>query len=375
MAIKPVTVSQLNDYIARVLETDPLLPMVTVTGEIEGLKYHASGHVYFSIADSYSRISCFLPREKAAELTFMPENGDEVIITGGVRVYKKTGSYSLYVRNMEVKGAGANSAAFEALKAKLEKEGLFSKVHKKEIPAFPHRIGLVTSDTGAALKDMLSILDSRNRLVDLVLFPVLVQGEGAAADIANTIDYIDKNIDDIDVLIVGRGGGAPGDLAVFNDEGIARAIYRCRIPVISAIGHEIDFTIADFVADVRAETPTAAAQMAAPDTGEIMSRMSGLLSEMRNHLSNKLMYETLRLDNVKGETAAAVRKRLHDGAADLEACATILRENNPNKILESGYTVVRRDGAAVASSKDLKEGDRVEIIFFDGAVKGHITEI
>ena len=227
MAIKPVTVSQLNEYISRVLGTDPLLSFVTVRGEIEGIKYHASGHVYFSIADEASRINCFLPREKAAGLKTLLENGDSVVITGGVSVYKKTGSYSIYVREIEPEGAGAAATAFDELKAKLEKEGLFSRAHKKNLPEFPHKIGLVTSDTGAALRDMLSILDSRNRLVDIVLFPVLVQGDSAAADITRTINYIDENVDDIDVLIVGRGGGAPGDLACFNDEALARAIYKC----------------------------------------------------------------------------------------------------------------------------------------------------
>ena len=327
IAIKPVTVSQLNEYISRVLGTDPLLSFVTVRGEIEGIKYHASGHVYFSIADEASRINCFLPREKAAGLKTLLENGDSVVITGGVSVYKKTGSYSIYVKEIEPEGAGAAATAFDELKVKLEKEGLFSRVHKKNLPEFPHKIGLVTSDTGAALRDMLSILDSRNRLVDIVLFPVLVQGDSAAADITRTINYIDENIDDIDVLIVGRGGGAPGDLACFNDEALARAIYKCHIPVISAVGHEIDFTIADFVADVRAETPTAAAQLAAPDTAEIMNRLKAVIDGLKAHASNKLMYETLRCDNLIMELKSSALKRIDDGEKALSSVGTVLSEN------------------------------------------------
>ena len=350
MAIKPVTVSQLNEYISRVLGTDPLLSFVTVRGEIEGIKYHASGHVYFSIADEASRINCFLPREKAAGLKTLLENGDSVVITGGVSVYKKTGSYSIYVREIEPEGAGAAATAFDELKAKLEKEGLFSRAHKKNLPEFPHKIGLVTSDTGAALRDMLSILDSRNRLVDIVLFPVLVQGDSAAADITRTINYIDENVDDIDVLIVGRGGGAPGDLACFNDEALARAIYKCHIPVISAVGHEIDFTIADFVADVRAETPTAAAQLAAPDTAEIMNRLKAVID-------------------------ASALKRIDDGEKALSSVGTVLSENNPEKILKSGYSIVTKDGKAVSSSSELSEGDRVEILFGDGRAKAEITGV
>ena len=375
MAIKPVSVSQLNEYISRVLGTDPLLSFVTVRGEIEGIKYHASGHVYFSIADEASRINCFLPREKAAGLKTLLENGDSVVITGGVSVYKKTGSYSIYVREIEPEGAGAAATAFDELKAKLEKEGLFSRAHKKSLPEFPHKIGLVTSDTGAALRDMLSILDSRNRLVDIVLFPVLVQGDSAAADITRTINYIDENVDDIDVLIVGRGGGAPGDLACFNDEALARAIYKCRIPVISAVGHEIDFTIADFVADVRAETPTAAAQLAAPDTAEIMNRLKAVIDGLKAHASNKLMYETLRCDNLIMELKSSALKRIDDGEKALSSVGTVLSENNPEKILKSGYSIVTKDGKAVSSSSELSEGDRVEILFGDGRAKAEITGV
>lgn len=375
MAIKPVSVSQLNEYISRILGTDPLLSAVRVKGEIEGIKYHASGHVYFSIADEYSRINCFLSREKAQNLKTLFENGDAVVITGGLSVYKKTGSYSIYVREIELEGAGASAAAFDELKAKLEKEGLFSKAHKKPLPAFPHKVGLVTSDTGAALRDMLSILDSRNRLVDIVLFPVLVQGDEAARDIARTIKYIDENMKDIDVLIVGRGGGAPGDLACFNDEDLARAIYRCRIPVISAVGHEIDFTISDFVADVRAETPTAAAQMAVPDTNELMERMRALTDELKTHAANMLMYETLRCDKLIMELKSAAARRIDDAEREISSLVTVLSENNPEKILKSGYAVIKRNGKAVTSACSLKRGDKVEILLGDGRAEAEITDV
>ena len=207
---------------------------------------------------------------------------------------------------------------------------------------------------------MLSILDSRNRLVDIVLFPVLVQGDSAAADITRTINYIDENVDDIDVLIVGRGGGAPGDLACFNDEALARAIYKCHIPVISAVGHEIDFTIADFVADVRAE---------------IMNRLKAVIDGLKAHASNKLMYETLRCDNLIMELKSSALKRIGDGEKALSSVGTVLSENNPEKILKSGYSIVTKDGKAVSSSSEISEGDRVEILFGDGRAKAEITGV
>ncbi len=376
MALKPVTVSQLNDYISRVLGTDPLLGAVVVKGEIFSLKYHSTGHVYFSIMDANSKISCFLPKEYAQTLQFPLSDGQEVILTGAVNVYKKNGTYSLYVRHIEVEGEGDLAVAFEQMKAKLQKEGLFDPAHKKPIPQFPKKIGIVTSKTGAAVRDILKILQSRNHMVDVVIFPVLVQGSAAAADIAGMIDYVDANFDDIDTLIVGRGGGSADDLWAFNEEIVARSIYRCRIPVISAVGHEIDFTIADFVADRRAETPTAAAQMAVPDTKELADKLEEMKDFLYVQLSNKLMYHRLYVDNLATGMKQQLQRKIQENKHRMDSLKLILEENNPLKILESGYAVVSNpDGKIVRSVRELSADSRYLMQLKDGFARILVEEI
>lgn len=376
MALKPVTVSQLNDYISRVLGTDPLLGAVVVKGEIFSLKYHSTGHVYFSIMDANSKISCFLPKEYAQTLQFPLSDGQEVILTGAVNVYKKNGTYSLYVRHIEVEGEGDLAVAFEQMKAKLQKEGLFDPAHKKPIPQFPKKIGIVTSKTGAAVRDILKILQSRNHMVDVVIFPVLVQGSAAAADIAGMIDYVDANFDDIDTLIVGRGGGSADDLWAFNEEIVARSIYRCRIPVISAVGHEIDFTIADFVADRRAETPTAAAQMAVPDTKELADKLEEMKDFLYVQLSNKLMYHRLYVDNLATGMKQQLERKIQENQHRMDSLKLILEENNPLKILESGYAVVSNpDGSIVRSVRELSADSRYLMQLKDGFARILVEEI
>lgn len=376
MALKPVTVSQLNDYISRVLGTDPLLGAVVVKGEIFSLKYHSTGHVYFSIMDANSKISCFLPKEYAQTLQFPLSDGQEVILTGAVNVYKKNGTYSLYVRHIEVEGDGDLVVAFEQMKAKLQKEGLFDPAHKKPIPQFPKKIGIITSKTGAAVRDILKILQSRNHMVDVVIFPVLVQGSAAAADIAGMIDYVDANFDDIDTLIVGRGGGSADDLWAFNEEIVARSIYRCRIPVISAVGHEIDFTIADFVSDRRAETPTAAAQMAVPDTKELSDKLEEMKDFLYVQLSNKLMYHRLYVDNLATGMKQQLQRKIQENQHRMDSLKLILEENNPLKILESGYAVVSNpDGSIVRSVRELSADSRYLMQLKDGFARILVEEI
>lgn len=376
MALKPITVTQLNDYISRVLGTDPLLGAVVVKGEIFSLKYHSSGHVYFSIMDATSKISCFLPRDYARNLRFPLSDGQKVVLTGAVNVYKKNGSYSLYVRHVEVEGEGDLAIAFEQMKAKLQQEGLFDPAHKKPIPPFPKKIGIVTSKTGAAVRDILKIIQSRNHIVDVVIFPVLVQGDAAAADISRMIDYVDAHFDDIDTLIVGRGGGSADDLWAFNEEIVARSIYRCRIPIISAVGHEIDFTIADFVADKRAETPTAAAQMAVPDTKELAYKLEEMKDYLYVQLSNKLMYHRLYVDNLTTSMKQHLLRKIQDQQYKIENLKLILEENNPLKILESGYAVVSDlDGKIIRSADQLQIDEHYLLRLRDGFAKILVEEI
>lgn len=376
MALKPVTVSQLNEYIGRLLSTDPLLRNVVVKGEITSIKYHSTGHVYFNLSDHASKLSCFMANTVAASLGTILEEGDEVILTGTVRVFQKGGYYSLNVRSAEPVGAGVLAEQFARMKAKLEKEGLFDPAHKKPLPTHPKHIGVVTSRDGAAVKDILKTLDARHAMADVTIFPAAVQGTGAAEDIAAKIDLVDRLFSgDVDLLIVGRGGGSPEELSAFNQEVVARAIYRCSIPVISAVGHEIDFSISDLVADARAATPTAAGLMAAPDRDSLMRELEKRRDDMTLVISNKVMYEELTAGRLRDLLQRGIETRLSEQEAELERLALILKGNDPRKILGNGYAIVTdRDGRTVTSAGALGPGDEAGIRFSDGLVRVKVTE-
>lgn len=376
MALKPVSVTQLNEYISRVLTTDPLLGNIRVSGEIANLKFHGSGHIYFSIKDANSKINCFFPESYVRHLTFLPQDGAEVIINGYINVYKKGGTYTLFVRSMELCGEGDLAVSFELLKRKLEAEGLFAAEHKMPIPRFPKKIGIVTSETAAALQDILKIIKSRTQLVDIVVFPVLVQGAAAAADIAAMLDEISENFDDIDTLIVGRGGGSAEDLSPFNEEIVARAIYRCKIPIISAVGHEIDFTIADFAADRRAETPTAAAETAVPDTKELIAKIESDKNSLVAAMNGKLKYDALTVQNCVLDMRNVMNRRLSTMENSLERCKLLLEENNPKAVLGKGYSVLRdMQGKVIRSTSELTLDSEYNIQMRDGTVKVKTIEI
>ncbi len=376
MALKPITVTQLNHYISRVLTTDPLLGNLTVTGEISNLKYHSSGHLYFSISDENSKINCFFPAQYARGLHYELGDGLAVIIHGYLNVYKKGGTYTLFVRSIEIAGEGNLAMAFQMLKEKLDAEGLFDPAHKKPIPPFPRRIGIVTSNTGAAVRDIIKIIESRTSLTDMIVFPVLVQGSEAAADIAATIDMINRDFDDIDTLIVGRGGGSMEDLWAFNEEIVARAIYRSRIPVISAVGHEIDFTIADFVADRRAETPTAAAEMAVPNIRELMQRAESWQNSLMADLKKKVSYADLRAEKLFAEMRHVLQGRVNAYRHELESCRLLLDENHPYRVLRKGYAVLEdAAGRNLASIGDLRDGQSYRLKLKDGSATFRVTEL
>ena len=376
MALKPITVTQLNHYISRVLTTDPLLGNLTVTGEISNLKYHSSGHLYFSISDENSKINCFFPAQYARGLHYELGDGLAVIIHGYLNVYKKGGTYTLFVRSIEIAGEGNLAMAFQMLKEKLDAEGLFDPAHKKPIPRFPRRIGIVTSNTGAAVRDIIKIIESRTSLTDMIVFPVLVQGSEAAADIAATIDMINRDFDDIDTLIVGRGGGSMEDLWAFNEEIVARAIYRSRIPVISAVGHEIDFTIADFVADRRAETPTPAAEMAVPDIRELMQRAESWQNSLMADLKKKVSYADLRAEKMFAEMRHVLQGRVNAYRHELESCRLLLDENHPYRVLRKGYAVLEdAAGRNLASIGDLRDGQSYRLKLKDGSATFRVTEL
>ena len=377
MALRPVSVTQLNEYIARVLQTDPLLGNIAVTGEISNLKYHSSGHIYFSMIDEKSKINCFLPVSYAENLKYHLGDGIKVTVRGYINVFKKGGTYTLFIRELEISGEGDLAAAFLLLKEKLEKEGLFDPSHKKAIPAFPRKIGVITSETGAAVRDILKIIKTRTNSVHVTIFPVLVQGDGAARDIAEMIDFVNERYDgEIDTLIVGRGGGSMEDLWAFNEEIVARAIYRSRIPVISAVGHEIDFTISDFVADRRAETPTAAAEMAVPDSQKLQERLIWYKENLLSQLKNKVKYERLRTDSCRADMTACLNRRIQDLRHAAEKYHLILEENKPQRILEKGYGILEEaEGEVVTSVYQVRSGSHYRLTLADGSVTFLISDV
>ena len=376
MALKPVTVTQLNEYISRVLGTDPLLSNISVTGEISNLKFHSSGHVYFSMIDQSSKVNCFLPASCFRNLAYTLGDGLNVTVRGYINVYKKGGAYTLFIRELEVAGEGDLSTAFELLKKKLQEEGLFDPSFKKKIPAFPKKIGILTSKTGAAVRDMVKIIQSRTKAVDVIIFPVPVQGTGAAAQMADMLDHVNENFYDIDTLIIGRGGGSAEDLWPFNEEVLARAIFRSRIPVISAVGHEIDFSISDFVADLWAETPTAAAEKAVPDDSQIIRSLDTYRSQLNSALKNKVMYHHMSLKSCIQDMRSVLIRRIDRSEHEIKQNLITLEENNPSNILSKGYTFMEGpDGKVVASASDMEEGGRYRIYFRDGTVEVTVSEI
>ena len=296
---KYISIGELNTYIKSMFDENIFLRKVFLRGEISNFKNHTRGHLYFTLKDDTSRISAVMFYSSAITLNFKPEDGMNVLIEGRISCYPTAGTYQIYVDKMEVDGLGALYVEFEKLKEKLSKEGLFLDSHKKAIPKIPKRVGIITAPTGAAIKDIISTIKRRFPICETILFPALVQGKDAAFDIVRQIKEADSGKYDLDVLIVGRGGGSIEDLWAFNEEIVARAIYEANVPIISAVGHEVDFTIADFVADLRAPTPTGAAEMAVPTVSEIDNVIHSLEIRMNEFMSNFLHKSKLRLDNVK----------------------------------------------------------------------------
>ena len=392
MALKPIRVSQINNYIKRILQSDPLLGGVTVIGEVSNLKFHGTGNVYFSLKDESSKINCFLPAERAEALRYELTEGLEIQASGYVYVYEKGGTYSLNIRDILVEGTGNLAVAFETLKRKLEQEGLFRQEHKKLIPAFARKVAVVTSDTGAAVRDIIKIIKERSPFTDILLYPCRVQGEGAAEEIAEAIRRVNERFPETDVLITGRGGGSMEELWAFNEEVVARSIFASEIPVISAVGHETDFTIADFAADRRAATPTEAAQMAVPDVNLIKQRLEKGKTDLRENLRQKMQLAELRMERSSpGEMRKALESRLDRAAINIEeqmrnllfycrnrlevlnrkteAYKTALETQNPAEIMERGYgLILNGEGNVVTGIADLSRGDSLAVLMKDGQV-------
>lgn len=384
-----ITVSQLNRYVKSVLDGDPNLKNVFVAGEISNFKINSfSGHMYFTLKDENAAVKSVMFKSNVSRLRFLPQEGMRVICRGTVTMYERDGAYQLYVSDLQPDGEGAIALAFNQLKEKLGKEGLFDAERKKPIPQFPQKIAVITSETGAAVHDMISVIGRRWPLAALVMCPVKVQGEGAAEQMCSALQYVNANTD-CDVIIIGRGGGSAEDLWCFNDESLARCIAASKIAVISAVGHETDFTICDFAADLRAPTPSAAAELAVPDIGEVYNsflaleqrmytklkayidtsenKLSGLIS--RRVLSDPLAITdlfSLRLDGLKARLDASFLQATSSVSDKVASLTAKLDALNPAKILLRGYSITESKGNAVKSVKELNPGDRVKIIVSDG---------
>jgi exodeoxyribonuclease VII large subunit len=391
-ARQALSVSELTKKIKQILESG--FPSIAVQGEISNFKRHSSGHLYFTLKDEGAQLPCVMWRSRASGLSLVPADGMKVIAGGRISVYEVRGSYQLDVQALRQLGAGELQAAFEKLKERLQAEGLFDAGRKRVLPEFPRRIGIVTSPTGSVLQDMKNVFRRRFPGVELILNPVRVQGAGAAAEIAAALDDFSR-FGAIDLVIVARGGGSLEDLWPFNEEAVARAIARCRVPVMSAVGHETDFTIADFVADVRAPTPSAAAELAVPDRRELLENVADswyrikqavldILSDKKERIHNLLNsyafnrpVDLLRQHSQRVDEVLRTLHRVADHAFALTEARQgsldqRIRALDPRLALKRGYAIVRKQGAVVSSAAGVKRGDAVDVEFQDGTVRSTI---
>lgn len=390
-----LSVSQINFYIKSIIENDGSLQFVLVTGEISNLTVHQrSGHIYLSLKDSNSVISAVMFAGNARRLKFRLENGMKVICRGRISVYEPSGRYQLYIEDMQPDGVGALALAFEQLKSDLEKKGLFDPAHKKPLPKFPKTIGVITSPTGAAVQDITNIIRRRFPSADIVLAPVLVQGESAPEQLVRAVNKFSAS-KIADVVIIGRGGGSAEDLWAFNDEQLAYAVYNCETPIISGVGHETDFTICDFVADVRASTPSAAAELAVPDRQELMSYYFKQKQYISAMLDRKIKMAQLRLENQQRRMSASspklkaeqLEKQLSAKSEKLTRFMNVYISNKENKliaakgkldglnplnVLNRGYAIAEKDEKIITSSKQLKDGDDFTVILSDGKINAKV---
>lgn len=393
-----LSISQANEYIRALMDNDALLSGIAVTGEISNYKVYPSGHHYFSLKDNESALKCVMFRSNAMRLRFKPENGMKIIAVGKVSVYPRDGAYQLYCTTLALDGVGDLHAAFEQLKSKLAAKGLFDPTHKKPIPKFPKTIGIITSSAGAAIHDMLQILNKRYPLTKVLLLPVRVQGAEAPAEIVSAIQYANKyNL--ADVLIVGRGGGSIEDLWAFNDERVAYAIYDSHIPVISAVGHEPDVTISDYVADLRAATPSNAAELVVPDQNALTQTLDNFLAILTTSLQRKLKAEHRHLQLLsssptlqspdayiknKQNTLMQLNQRIisaqsmmiHQCEQRFISHTAKLDALSPLKVLTRGYSIVESDSKQIIRSiSQVKKGDLLTIRLSDGMLNAHADEI
>ena len=391
-----LSVTQLNEYLKMVLDGDRVLSNVFVRGEISNFKLYSSGHAYFTLKDDAGQLKSVMFRSYCSRLIFKPEDGMRVIAHGRVSVYESSGQYQLYVDDLQPDGAGSLAMRFEQLKRKLAAEGLFDEARKRPLPPMPRRIGVITSPSGAAVHDIINVLGRRFPAAEMILYPSEVQGTQAPAQLISGVEFFSMT-GLVDVIILGRGGGSAEDLWAFNDEYLARAVASCSVPVISAVGHESDFTICDFVADRRAPTPSAAAELAVPDMGEILrglaSVRTGLQASMQklivqerrvlNQLTQSRVFARpeqmldnfrMRLDEKEFDLDRAVGQALLQKRQATASLAGKLGALNPLSVLSRGYATVSREGASVTSAKQINENDTLDIRFADGSVRATVLQ-
>ena len=368
------TVSQVNRYVKRVLESDALLAGVFIEGELSNFNAHSSGHMYFTLKDADAAISGVMFKTHTANLNFEPKNGMKVIAFGQLSLYEKTGQYQIYVEIFEPAGIGALQLAFRQLSEKLQKEGLFDESRKRPIPEFARTVAVITSQTGAVVHDIIRTIRGRNPAVKIVVVPAKVQGEGAAVDLAGAIKFVNAQVD-ADTIIIGRGGGSIEDLWAFNEEILARAIVASKIPIISAVGHETDFTISDFAADMRAATPTAAAVAAVYDHAQMVSHTNHLQSELTKNFIKSLR---TRADNVQlllDQLNRHVKNRLTREWQNLAHHEALLEKVSPYAAFKRGYALVRHENRLVTSANELKPGQSLNLTWADGTATAIIKEV
>ncbi len=392
-----VTVTQLNQYLKNVIEADFNLKNIWVRGEISNLTMHGSGHIYLRLKDEGGVVSAVMFRSNAAKLRFRPENGMKVLARGSVSLFEKTGVYQLYISEMKEDGVGDLYVALEQLKKQLAAAGIFDESHKKPIPQMPTKIGVITSPTGAAVRDIINITGRRFPLAEVVVYPAIVQGEGAPASLIDGIEYFDQR-SPVDVIIIGRGGGSIEDLWGFNDPGLALAIYNCETPVISAVGHETDFTICDFVADLRAPTPSGAAELAVPDQLALMNRIHLNQSHLMSALNAKIRYAKeyyqryaqsrflsdpkaftdkpfMMLDHFNEQMNHQLNALMKDHKSRLLTNLAKMDALNPLKVLQRGFTYAQKEGVHLKSVKELQCEDQIDLHFFDGTASCRVENL
>lgn len=396
MKLRALDISEANSYIKRILTNDPILYNLRVKGEISNFKVHSSGNVYLSLKDEKSKLNCIIFKnnyDKSLNL----DNGVKIIALGYISVYERDGSYQLYINEVEIEGIGNLYIEFNKLKEKLKKEGLFDIKYKKEIPKMPKAIGIVTSPTGAVIRDIINVTKRRFPKVDIKLYPVNVQGQKSAQDICEGIDFFNK-MENVDTIIVGRGGGSLEELWSFNEEIVAREVFKSKIPIISAVGHETDFTICDFVSDMRAPTPSAAAEIATPDLSEIYYRLDNIRNRMSKSLNNQVILDkeklintfdkinnymknyvvrdkVIQIDQIYDKINLRLEQNLETSKEKLSKKAALLHNLSPLATISRGYSIVEKDGQVINSIEDVYINEDINITLKDGSLECNVNKI